>query len=369
MAILLTIGMVSFALSNNRSLNYLSGIFVPLLLASKAITVAYAVFPVFFLLYMGQDYRARVLRLLISSAVFTMLTVAFYLLVIPREIADILDAASFQRSFQFTPGVGKRFMLGFIPAVSFSPFILTGLVFSALVVLNYRKEPSRQHRQDLIYLGIFYLLASSSVIVQGRMFAYHYFAFFFPAFLAIALVLKRTVLLTWLQPYKLIFSLTLVTWILSVFVLTDEIPLRPPYPNMIYSKLVEYEQRKQTYLQIDSEYKLSDEPEVLYLGNGIVNYFIRSKSYLRYFFPLPVQRVKTNGHLINTDLHREQYQAILDYQGNYIYAEPHWFGLELWPEFQGKVDREYEIVFHKVFEFAGHEIAVFRRKEGASFGQ
>ncbi len=58
-AILLTLGMIAFMVSNHRVLNHLSGIFLVLLLMSKLITITYAIFPFLLLIFLGKNYRVR----------------------------------------------------------------------------------------------------------------------------------------------------------------------------------------------------------------------------------------------------------------------------------------------------------------------
>ncbi len=97
--------------------------------------------------------------------------------------------------------------------------------------------------------------------------------------------------------------------------------------------------------EINQRFDLSNKPEILFLDDGRASYIIHSKSYLRYTFPLPLQRAQNNPKVALTDIYEQTLKAVLNYQGDYIYLDPSWFNLAKFPPIQAKINAEYEIVF------------------------
>jgi hypothetical protein len=166
-----------------------------------------------------------------------------------------------------------------------------------------------------------------------------------------------------------IMCITLTTWALSILIVTTGLPYRDPYANSFYYKLQEYQPRINVLQQIDQEFHLSNEPEILFLGDGLASYIIHAKSYLRYFYPLPLQRAQYNPKLIQTEVYQETLNAALNYQGKYIYLEPSWFDLDSLPAIKSKIDTEYEIVFRAKATQNSREVVLFERKRSSSLSE
>jgi hypothetical protein len=89
-----------------------------------------------------------------------------------------------------------------------------------------------------------------------------------------------------------------------------------------------------------------------------------SRSYLRYFTPLPLQRTGWNPRLAETALFREEMMRALAYTGTYIYLEPSWFSLPTQQLISRKLEAEYELASEVSRDVAGRDIAPYRRKGG-----
>ena len=105
-----------------------------------------------------------------------------------------------------------------------------------------------------------------------------------------------------------------------------------------------------TLQDLDRRFHLSQQPEILFLSPGDVNYIIRAKSYLRLLAPMPLQRARWNEKLRDTAIFRETKAESLAYHGEYIYLSD-WLFLDHLPELKAKLATEYEPATPKIEQF------------------
>jgi hypothetical protein len=63
---------------------------------------------------------------------------------------------------------------------------------------------------------------------------------------------------------------------------------------------------------------------VLYLDTGETAFWSRRRSYLRYFSPLPIQRVRFDPSLAETELHADVTAAVRAFRGKVLVWNPSW---------------------------------------------
>ncbi len=361
LAVVLALGMTAAALSESKKAEWLSGLFVPLLFACKFITVAYAVLPVAALLALGPKSRPGALRrVLLSAAIGLALTAAIWGIFLPLELTSARNAALLQSALRFSGrGALAGFVRGLIRALQHAPFVATGLVLATL--LAFRRRPGAGRRAALL-IGMFAACAAVT-IVQSKWFAYHYAGFLLFSYLACGLVVASAGSDARSRWFAAIAGLTLFGWALSTLIVRDG-PLRDPEANGAYYALIRYEPRMRMLRDLDTRFDLSRQESMLFLSDGVPNYVIRCPSYLKYFYPHPLQRLRFNAALASTDLHREQLAEALAYRGRYVLVEPEWFDLTLLPELEHKLDAEYERVFFAPRNIAATTTVLFRRRPG-----
>lgn len=179
LAVLLTVGLTAFSLSDNKLLSGLSGLFIPLLIFCKILTVWPAVFPLFLVLATRQP--RRIFWVGASWAAFFAATILFYVAVIPQEIVDLRNAALCQSSTLdwrdmralLTRGI---FAMGHIPFYFVTCVCLAWLLWCAF--------EWRKWKECLLALaGV--IIASFPLVPQSLHLCYHYLLLFPPAFLIV----------------------------------------------------------------------------------------------------------------------------------------------------------------------------------------
>jgi hypothetical protein len=116
-----------------------------------------------------------------------------------------------------------------------------------------------------------------------------------------------------------------------------------PSSSATYRDVVDRE--RTVYAGIESEFELTAREEILYLSDGVPTYYLESKSHLRYYYPLPLQRVERNPDLRDSDVYRETMRAALEYDGRVIVHHHQWMELSNYPPLEEKIEREYCIAY------------------------
>ena len=76
----------------------------------------------------------------------------------------------------------------------------------------------------------------------------------------------------------------------------------------------------------------SPDEKVLFLDNGQTAFWSRRPSYLRYYYPLPVQRIRFYPGLAGSQLSRTVAAQIRSYPGNVMVWDSNWFPANVCPE-------------------------------------
>jgi hypothetical protein len=106
-------------------------------------------------------------------------------------------------------------------------------------------------------------------------------------------------------------------------------------------------QQMQVFSEIDRQYQLSVEPCVLYLECSQASYYLGAPSFLRWFYPVPIQRVHSNPSLLDNKVHFDALRDLTEYSGRFVILDATWmrYSAELVPKMNEKLEAEYEEVW------------------------
>lgn len=347
-----TLGMLSFALANGRVLNWLSGLFIPILLSLKIITVLYAGFVFLILIFLYPQSKQRLVNFVVSCALFSLGTMLFYFFIIPQEISDTIHATLFQHSFVLNSKIFLDFFRNFPRTFSFSACFLPGFVSGFYLMWISR----RKIRTVLIILG-FWLLGFCYVVIQGRFFAYHYLVFMPGSVLFICTAIRSLTSKYRSMEYTPVACIIAI-WVAAALVHIKVPGIDPSANDLKYLK--SYRSQLDLCVNLEKNYNLNSEKEVLSLTNGFFNYFIQTKSYLRYYFPLPVQAIVNNPKLPAEPIYSEVCNEILKYNGKYIVLDKNWFQLNYVLGLREKLNREYTLIFQSNINI-DHQLVLYKK--------
>jgi len=357
-SVYLTVAMTAFALSSHKRLNYLSGVFIPLLLSLKLVTIAFAFFPTMILLSTLKTEKELIKRYIISCIGFLIFTVLFYLFVIPLEIKDTYKATLFQSSFHLNFKSISSLGLWFIKSFSDSAYLFAGTICG--LILIYR---SRSNFRLFFFMVLLFAVPAFEVLVQNRFSVYQYLIFFPASMISIFVLLSENKdPKSYLRNFGIVAGSITVLWVLCV-VLDLKIPVKDSKSSNSWYINTIFNPQRNAFNEMNIKYHLSEQKEMLYLTGGYPNFFIPNKSYLRYFYPLPLKRVTENPKLKETSLFKEVLAQSLTYKGDYILLQPNWFDLNNTLPLKEKIQQEYELVDQKSFpDYSEALLDLYKRK-------
>lgn len=286
----------------------------------------------------GVKPTLRKLVLLFAGSV-TMLVIGFasILLINPDEMQDILYASMFQSTLLsggeiHILGICHSFCYGFVTiSLVRIPFLLIGVAALVFNIIASLKNGSYVSASMHIIL---WAMPALFIIISNRYFGYHYFTFVFPSIIE-ASMFAESVCVT---PMRRTKTLTMtVTTALAAVLYAGTISVFSPITQSYITLTEEVYRQNAKYTAMRF-----DEP-VLYLDDGIGAYVLGAASYLKYFYPLPIQRITENSEYKDAECRLESLRRIDQYKGKYVVTYNEWiFGNGKNEELKEKILREYD---------------------------
>jgi hypothetical protein len=359
-AILLALLGSIFVLHKNYYVVFFSGLLVFPLFLLKGVTISYWSATFIALALFGNELKSRLVVVIISSVLFCTLSIVVTYVTIPLYFDNLLIASQLQSS-----GIDTAKILSLLSAhnilnlVQSIPafFLLTPLILATCFIL-YRESFSR-----LVLYIVGFLPISLSILIQSG-FPYHFTG------LLVAL------------PYSLIFlfeksSLKLKTAFLLVMCVV------PVFTAWLYSDF--YFPRKAIFSNLQNslnirnfyreaaiifeEYVENSADPILFLSSGTINYWLKNPSYLKYFYPLPLQRVIYNSNLRLSKIYLSQLERASSFDGKFIIHEKPWFSLEAISPMQLLISQKYYEVARVISHFDNNlELVLYKKREFSNPG-
>ena len=288
----------------------------------------------------------------------------------PQEIQDILDASYYQNTLFANPRSVIFGVKALIMGVLRNVWVNAGLLFfiSCFIHLAVRKRCSSK---DVLIVLVSLFFPALYVLLSNCFFVYHYTLFIFPLLGMLLFVFKDCSLLMDLSKIShlkmalgfvfvglfyilqfiplnlksqngfwivlsLVFMLLLLLkkWnelVVIVFlacalgVYLSNSSLISSYIQKANSFFDNYEKNNSLHLDVGKTNDFNN-GSVLYLDGGVGLYYCRKPSYLRYFYPLPIQRIDENeSNFVKSATFVETKSKILNYQGLFLTLDSAWF--------------------------------------------
>ncbi len=293
----------------------------------------------------------------------------------PQEIYDMLDASKFQNTL-FKSGITNIKMITIIRELVNGykdnclriPVLFTGLMAALILFIKMVRE---KNWENIIYLLMLWLSPVIFIVLSNCYFPYHFFTFVFPAIISCIFLIKQAVdeNKTGILEKSVVFG---TIWAIVIFIFAKT----PMGKSMMFQRsfnicmltllfmtLAIYIFRRQKqetvigvfvlaymlfcslfFTSFASDYvryirKMTNEAEqvqmknidkmesdkILYLDGGTGAYCIGAESYLRYFYALPLQRIRQESKEAELECYKDSYSKMMEYQGNYILCDENWF--------------------------------------------
>ena len=106
---------------------------------------------------------------------------------------------------------------------------------------------------------------------------------------------------------------------------------------------IKYEEVRKQNIQNNSQYgRQLGQGKILYLDAGSGAFQLGNRSFLRYFYPLPIERIEEGTPFTKTTTFVETKNKILGYQGEYLTLSSNWFFMYPHPEIKKYISENYE---------------------------
>jgi len=333
--------LASFGMSlGSKFWNILAGILLSSLFTLKGITLGLGLIPIIILWMYKDQFKKNLIYLSLSFIFFNILLFILLFLFAKQEFIDLYNATLFQSSL-VNNDLWERTQLFYqFPAMNFFhiPFLIIGIIYGLFLFVYY---VDKNLRMCLGYI-LLWILPYLIIITQNRFYSYHYQIF------------MPTIIFTWiiiLHYYGKFLSKSYWKQIILIFPSIFFILFTSPIGVFSVTRSISFYQESKVeaeqYKKINEKLEIFKESEILYLSDGRCTYYFKSKSYSKYFYPLPIKRSIHNPNLLKTNLYKDELEKFLNYRGHLIIVMDKWFELWNFPIIEEKIKEEYPIWLSK----------------------
>lgn len=320
------LAMFALAFSDKKQLNYVSGTMLILLFSLKGVTVLYGAFVLLALLFTYKEKPHLLFRAIVSGAIFSVLGLLLYIYVIPLELLDLKNATLYQDSFSrnlhhFIGRIAIRTPQYYIYGMLHIPVLITGLWVAIQYLTKYVKQ-NEKPTLNTMFITLLIAIPYLYVFLQNKFFNYHYTPFMIPCILLLAKTQQPRLFL----------------WTLIIGLITTNISILGFDHESLHYQL----QRQNKIIQDGKAIRsvVSDAEPILYLYDGTLNYIVHNKSYLREFYPLPIQRSQSYWRVKESQKYKDTVALAQQFDGPYIVIKHLWFRPER-HDLEKKIQDEY----------------------------
>lgn len=272
----------------------------------------------------------------ITTILFLGITLLLIKLYYPQEITDMWDASYYQHTLLHERNIIQplsNFIQGAVAHLFYSPIFALGVVATICLFVVMIKEHSYLLVSSIVFIWLFPIVY---ILMSNTYFIYHYYLLTFPAIISILCFYRRFKKQIYL--YRKV-ALGGAVFISIYFVLI----LSSVAPTVLYSNdryLCMLHSNKEKGYPIGS--KLGEGP-VLFLDDGTGAFMFPNKSYLRYFYPNPLQRIGEGNEFRNSETYKKVKRRVMSYDGEYITVVD-WFYKNGNEDIKEKIAKEYNLV-------------------------
>lgn len=349
---------------------FLTGILLGLLAGLKSILILLvgSFFMSLYLICKQMNLRVNKKEILIILGGIVTSSIILLTLILtmhPQELTDMADVSILQGTLltptylndsSLTPlNIYHQFFINLVESFYRISAVFIGFIAFIGLLMEYRK---RKHFMQSFALILMWLIPCISIILSNRYFGYHYFPFVYcaivssylfidtikdrtikPGFIIAGIVICLFSLILQLFPsvlYSRYVGIVLTTAYTIIAILMLMSVIFEKYKLEVFSLsfiigiifylnyISLFSVNMKNWFAIDKEVRNENsklyigEDPVLYLDVGMAAYVFKNKSYIRYHFGLPLQRLPENSRYIDRCCYKDTLAQALAYNGKYI---------------------------------------------------
>ena len=302
-AILLSILAIYFSLSSNKIYLFIAGIIFGFIGGLKGITICYSIAAMFFIYY-----KEKKLSNIILFSFFITFFISIYISWIDLKYAKLLQGNNFNL---------LRFFLKLIGDFKFIAVDQTYII-SLFIFLFYSFINNNKKLNNFIYI-IFIVIIPSIILQVG--FSYHFFGLSIFFILALSFFYENHYSLLPKKFYTLLYIYPII-FIYLIFSTKYFIPI----------KNLESRNKNNFNSEILVQKKLvqiiNNDKEILYLTDGVINFYITNPSACNEYYPISINRLLNYEYKIPKEFLKKYNTikgCIANYNGEFILLQTTWF--------------------------------------------
>lgn len=278
----------------------------------------------------------KLLLLVAGSVIMLAIGIVSILIINPDEMQDMLYASMFQRTLLnggeiHILGICHNFIAHYVQNFVPIPFLIVGTI--ALFINLYASLKNKLFVSILMHL-ILWTSPALFIIISNKYFGYHYVTFIFPSIIEVYLCVE-SLTESQLKNTK-IASMCAAYFVATIIYLAFISVFSPICRTYIILN-------KKAYKQNSFISSMNFDEPILYLDDGIGAYLLGADTYIKYYFPLPIQRITDDSEFKDIKCRIETLRQIQQYQGKYVVVYDNWiFGEGKNNEVKAKILREYD---------------------------
>ena len=252
-----------------------------------------------------------------------------------QEIEDIWNASYYQHTLLHDGFILNSFItliFNFFSNLLYYPIVFIGSLAVLHLFIIFVKQKCFV---KIIYLLLIWLFPLMYVLISNCFFVYHYYLLSFSSLLTLLVFLN-----TKFTYRKVLFNtISIILLGYYLFALSSVSPTNIYYRNE-YEK---YSKMNMHKLGIYPGCSLGNQ-SIMFLDGGFGAFYFSNSSYLRYFYPLPLQRTSSSDEFAKSSLYQKEKRKALLYGGDYITLDEKWFSRGNNEDILKKIEREYELL-------------------------
>ena len=278
-----------------------------------------------------------IIPFVITTILFLFLSLFLIYRYYPQEITDICDASYYQHTLLqdgWYWGAIKNLIHGFIyDSFLYNIPCALGVIAALYLFAKWCKGNDYKQCALLVLTWVFPLVY---IILSNCYFVYHYYLLVYPTIITLLLFHRENPMaISGNRPLHVILGTYMAYY---MFVLSAVAPTNLDIKHE-YTKIWEENKQKKG---ISLGCRMGG-GEMLFLDSGLGAFIFNNKSYLRYFYVLPLQRISPDNPFTKTDTYKKVKQKAMAYNGEYLTLETDWFFKNGNDDIKEKIEKEYKL--------------------------
>lgn len=336
----------------------------------------------------------RTYPLILSSFVFLFISLACIKFFYPQEITDILDASHYQHTLLQSDSFTKAFRTTawcmsehFMTVMYYFPILLVVIYSFISYCRNY--TDTKHQNAELLLIALLFFFPLAYVILSFRFTHYHYYLLMYPSvlylyvmkdqintikeniwdkrFLAILLSVIVLSIVATFSPkiyritgeyrYVGLYLITILAFVFAdakwhkrewaaqlILLIACYVYITSISAISLPNKHTVADTKRMIELNTKEGFPIGamlGNGEILYLDDGTGAFLFSNKSYLRYFYPLPIQRIAEDEAFAQSETYISTYKKLLSYTGEYIVYDDEYMGRTKHPQIEQLISDNY----------------------------